>query len=571
MKNIIHILLLISFLGLLSCENFLEPLQQSALLSDEQLMKDPSYLEGLLISAYNALPNNYNSFNLDVASDDAVTNVKGSNITAMATGAWKATSDPISVWNTSYEQIRQINLFLEKYESISWSFDPRLSKADNAEKNSYILQRLKGEAYGMRAYYEALLLQFHSGKSSDGTLLGFPILTQTLSPSDDWKLPRNTFAQCVEQIMNDLDVAINNLPANYVDIPNQAMYNAALGERFENRMNGNAAKALKARVALLAASPAYSFASGITWADAATIAGDLLKEMGELYPAGKTFYTEIRNKEIIWNQAVVQSRSAENNNFPPSLFGSGKTNPTQSLVDAFPMKNGYPINHELSGYNESDPYNSRDPRLSDYILYNDAKFKNQVINTYVGSSLDGVGSLQTSTRTGYYLKKFMLPGVSLTPGSLVSTSHTYTLFRMTEVLLNYAEAANEAWGPDGDPNGYGFTAKSKIAELRKRAGITTPDPYLNSLNDVSGLRDLIKNERRLELCFEGFRFWDLRRWNDLTQITKPATGVQIQSYDNIYSYDYFEVEPRIYLPFMIYGPVPYDETLKYNLVQNVGW
>ncbi len=572
MKKYIYLFIFLASLFLYACENFLEPVADNTRVNEEQLMKDPAWLEGLLINAYASLPNNYNDFNLDVASDDAVTNLRGSSITAMATGGWKSSVDPISVWGRGYEMIRHLNLFLEKVDGIIWSQDPRLTSAQNEEKNMYYKRRLKGEAYGMRAYYMSQLLQYHSGKSVDGTLLGFPIVTMVISSDDDWKLPRNTVADCVQRIMSDLDSAIIKLPAVYADIAGQAMYNAASGVKFVGRMNGNAARALKARVALLAASPAYSESSGVTWAQAATIAGDLLKTLGALYPAGKTFYTETSNKEMIWNQSFVSSRSAEVNSFPPSLYGLGRTNPTQSLVDAFPMKNGYPISHGSSLYNPANPYNNRDTRLGDYILFNGSSFKSMVINTYVGAAQDGLGTMETSTRTGYYLKKFMLPTVSLTPGSLVSSNHTFTLFRMTEVLLNYAEAANEAWGPTGDPNGLGFTAKIKIAELRARAGITAPDPYLQGITDAGVLRELIRNERRVELCFEGFRFWDIRRWeNGAVNISNPATGVQIINNLGVLTYNYLQVEPRIYEPFMIYGPIPYNETLKYNLIQNSGW
>jgi hypothetical protein len=165
----------------------------------------------------------------------------------------------------------------------------------------------------------------------------------------------------------------------------------------------------------------------------------------------------------------------------------------------------------------------------------------------------------------------MASGVNLNPSSPVSTAHTYTLARMTELLLNYAEAANEAWGPDGDPNGYGFTARSKIGELRARAGVTAPDPYLASVTTQAEMRELIRNERRLELCFEDFRFWDIRRWNDISTLQAPVKGVFITLADGNYSYTYSDVESRAYSADMIYGPIPYNETLKYDIVQNKGW
>lgn len=166
----------------------------------------------------------------------------------------------------------------------------------------------------------------------------------------------------------------------------------------------------------------------------------------------------------------------------------------------------------------------------------------------------------------------MNEGVNLDPLNTSNAPHTYTLFRMTEVLLNFAEAANEAWGPDGDPSGFGFTARSKIIDLRARAGLTS-DPFAESL-DKDGLRELIYNERRIELCFEGFRFWDLRRLNKITEIAAPVSGVYITREAGAspsYSYNYMDIEERVYSPYMIYGPVPYDETLKYDIIQNEGW
>jgi hypothetical protein len=165
----------------------------------------------------------------------------------------------------------------------------------------------------------------------------------------------------------------------------------------------------------------------------------------------------------------------------------------------------------------------------------------------------------------------MIESVKLDPGSSANAEHTYTLVRMTELLLNYAEAANEAWGPTGDPNGYGFTAYSLIRDLRIRGGITQPDNYLLSLATTADLRSLIHNERRIELCFEGFRFWDIRRWNELSTMKTAAKAAFITNTAGVYSYVYSNIEDRKYTDDMIYGPIPYSETVKYNLVQNKGW
>lgn len=566
MRKYIQLLLIFLPFGFYSCEKYFEPVNDNSL-TEEILLRRPTYAEGILLRGYVGLPNDYN-FNSDVATDDAVTNLTGSSYTRMATGEWSSSYYPGNPWSSAYQQLSYLNKFMDIYESVVWAVDPRYPEDYNNTRNLLHKKRLKGEVYGLRAWYKFQLLRSHSGKAQDGSLLGFPIIDKILNPEDNWKLPRNTFSECVESIFNDLDIAIANLPAVYANVGDPAI-DDAMGLRFTNRMNGKAAKALKSRVALLAASPAYQ--QTVSWEEAASISANLLSDLGSLLPTGKTFYTTTDNKEIIWDRAFRSIRSWEQNNFPPSLFGSARTNPSQNLVDAFPMKNGYPIDHPLSGYDPENPYAGRDTRLSDYIIYNGSSFKNVVINTYVGADQNGINQLLTSTRSGYYLKKFMLPGVTLNPTGPVSANHSYTLFRETEVLLNYAEAANEAWGPDGDPNGYGYTAKSKIAELRQRAGITQPDAYLESITTKDDMRALIRNERRLELCFEDFRFWDIRRWNDINTMQTAVKGAYITKDEGVYTYDYRDIENRTFSEYMIYGPIPYNETLKYNIVQNKGW
>ena len=133
------------------------------------------------------------------------------------------------------------------------------------------------------------------------------------------------------------------------------------------------------------------------------------------------------------------------------------------------------------------------------------------------------------------------------------------------MYLAYAEAANEAWGPDGKGTN-AFSAREVIASIRKRAGITQPDNYLTSQTTKDQMRILIRNERRLELCFEGFRFWDLRRWKE--DLSVPAKGVNI----NGTTYTYYTVENRAYdNAYMQYGPIPDKEVIKFNFIQNKGW
>jgi hypothetical protein len=246
------------------------------------------------------------------------------------------------------------------------------------------------------------------------------------------------------------------------------------------------------------------------------------------------------------------------------MLGTGRTNPSQNLVDAFPMATGYPIAIAPT-YNPLTPYVGRDPRLASYIVYRGGTIGTTVINTNTEDATNGLNKTVNSTRTGYYLKKLLRENVNLNPPAN-SQQHFKTNLRYTEVFLNYAEAANEAWGPTSDPRGYGFTPTTIIAAIRKRALITQPDAYLATITTQAAMRDLIRNERRIELCFEGFRFWDLRRWN--VDLTETAKGMQITS--NVYTV--IDVENRVYQPYQIYGPIPYSDLLKSKqLVQNDGW
>jgi hypothetical protein len=141
----------------------------------------------------------------------------------------------------------------------------------------------------------------------------------------------------------------------------------------------------------------------------------------------------------------------------------------------------------------------------------------------------------------------------------------YTYARYTDVLLMFAEAANEAVGPDVNIGSY--TAREVINAIRDRAGITS-SAYVDGLGTTQ-MTDLIRNERRIEMCFEEQRFWDLRRWKMTTEMKEPVSGVEVSADGSTYTY--LEVENRNFSDYQIYGPIPYGETLKYPLIQNEGW
>jgi hypothetical protein len=549
---------------------------------------DPKYAEGLLITAYTKVPNNSLGYN-ETATDNAVTNVNLDNYRRMATGEWSALFNPMNMWDVCNSGILYANDFLKIMDTITWV-------SSSSEVNALYAKRLAGEAYALRGLFELHLLNSIGGKDAAGNLLGIPLYDKFLNANDGFNIPRATFTESMNRIYADFDNALSYLTMDdYKDIAATTQlpkgyetvtvsnYNTVFGSRFNQRISGRTVRALKARAALLAASQVFNSANdGSLWQAAANLAGTVLDSNGGLSgldPNGGKFYDATRadaidvtsatkgdQKEIIWRTVKALSSTRETANFPPSLFGKGNINPTQNLVDAFPMANGYPINHPSSTYNATNPYANRDPRLALYICYNGNKVGSTVIKTGVGGGVNAKDSINNSTRTGYYLKKLLREDVNLNPVSATTKYHYEVYIRYTELFLIYAEAANEAWGPDGKGS-FVYSARDVIAALRKRAGISQPDAYLATVTTKDDMRTLIRNERRIELCFEGFRFWDLRRWN--ADLTEKAKGVNI----NGSAMQYVDVEERLYNnDYMHYGPLPDKEVIKYDaLIQNKGW
>lgn len=582
-KLIILIALLFVFTG---CEDLFFPASENNRVLDD-IYEDAAFAEGLLLNGYVRLPNGGYSFS-DVATDDAVSNDNENGYLQMATGKWSAMYNPVDKWTDCFAAIQYLNITLAETDKVKWALTGEYTK-------EMFNDRTKGEAYGLRAIFMYYLLQAHGGMSSSGELLGVPIYTEPLEEESDFTAPRNTFKECIDQIYKDLDLAESFLPLDYEDVTDSSDvkipekyvgktsasdYNRVFGAYNRQRLTSRIVKAIRAKVALLAASPAFSQGSSVTWADAANAAGavlDLNGGISGIASKGLNWYSKANSDEIaglalgsnppevLWRTNVGDADNLETENFPPSLYGNGHVNPTQNLVDAFPMANGLPITDPNSGYDAKKPYANRDPRLNMYIVVNGSKIGSATIYTKVGKTKDGLDNITTSTRTGYYMRKLLREDVNLNPTSKTAQKHYVPRIRYTELYLAYAEAANEAWGPD-DIGTHGYSARDVIAAIRQRAGITQPDSYLMSIGNKEDMRKLIRNERRLELCFEDFRFWDLRRWKE--NITENAKGMTITTDDQ---FIVTPVENRQYEEHMYYGPLPYSEVLKWGLTQNTGW
>lgn len=596
LKNIITFVALVTTFS--ACADLFDPSLENTR-TEEQMFTDPTYAMGVLGYAYAQLPFETKS-TTDVATDDAVTNDLSSAYRSMALGSWASNNDPVSQWQARKATIQYLNLFLENHDKVTWS---------KKEHMQVMFQdHVRGEALALRALNMYYLLRNHGGWAVDGQLLGVPLILEPEGAGSDFNQPRATFQACVDQIFADLDEAAELLPLDYTNLSDDSQvpakykavgvtlagdYNMVFGTYMRGRVSGRIVEAIKAQVALLAASPAYAEGTDVTYEDAAKYAAavlDRINGVSGMDPVGHVWYMQkdaidklgsgAVPAEILWRGNRTNGADSwdlglaqESDNFPPTLYGNGRINPTQNFVDAFPMANGYPITDPSSGYSASNPYADRDPRLGEYVIYNGVTYKDaQIITGSYSSDNNGLNKTSTSTRTGYYLRKLLRDDCNPNPSSPNAKYHYPVYIRYTEIFLAYAEAANEAYGPSS-PGPSGYSAYDVIKAIRARAGVGADngDAYLESIkSNKDKMRELIRNERRLELSFENKRFWDMRRWE--LNLSESAKGMNVTQESGSLKYTVIDVEARNYKDYMYHGPIPQSEVLKWsNLDQNKGW
>lgn len=579
-----------------SCDDLFEPAIENN--QDISAMyKDADFARGLLDNAYLALPYDA-SPSSDVATDDAVSNDASNTYKRMAIGEWSSNMNPVSQWDGRFHAIQYCNIMIANAEKVPWSA--------TKEINELFIRNYLGNAYALRGLHHFYALRAHAGEASKGgDILGIPMHMEFVESNSDFNESRLTFKECYEKIMADWNKAMEYLPDTYSSVDdasqipakfqtvtkNTKYYNDALGSHHRGKIDGNVISALKAQLALLAASPAFAKAGACTYEEAAKLAAECMKRFGGLANLQQNGWklfaennflntfgaTQANPAEIIWRANINKTQSFEKDNYPPSIGGSGRVNPTQNLVDAFPMANGLPISDPNSGYDAQNPYAGRDPRLTAFILVNGDKIgkDNTVINTAADAKDDKNPDLQNhdglahetgkSTITGYYLRKHLRNDINCNGGT--DEAHLQIRIRATEILLAYAEAANAAMGPDAKLGVADYTPREVIKALRERAGVGTE--YIDGISGKEAFQDVIRNERRLELCFENSRFWDLRRW--LMPLNETAKGMKITTVGGT-KYEVIDVEKRDYKDYMYYGPIPYSEVIKWgNLQQNYGW
>jgi hypothetical protein len=487
-----HIVLIFLAVAFFSCKSdFLEVAKKDQI-PGEEFFKTAADAEQALTGIYNTLIQNsdYTMIQKVLAhntwSDDAVNIWQGSDYNTIAAGAFTIDNWFIgNNWAQLYRNIRRTNVFLANIGQ---------AQMDETLKKTYI-----AEVKFFRAYYYHQLEMFFGG---------VPIVEKPLE-LNELKIHRNKRSEVTAFILADLTAAIPDLPAS----PSQP-----------GRVTSGAALALKSRVAL------YEY----RFAEAATAAKQVIDQGNfGLYTAnGKDSYINLfsekneNNREVLFD---VQFTGQDGYGSPeqlwlnvPSLSGWGALNPLQGLVDAFEDSLGNPITASPV-YDPGRPFAGRDPRLEMSVIHNGSKVTDHngavhTINTLSSSSPD------YASRSGYYSRKGADPA-SFTPG--VTGPRNYILIRYAEVLLNYAEAQNEATGPDA-------SVYKAVNDVRQRVGMPALPAGLNKAQ----MREKIRHERRVELCLEGHRFFDIKRWGIADKVmtggiygAKSAAPIETRKFD----------------------------------------
>ncbi|MDR3218725.1 MAG: RagB/SusD family nutrient uptake outer membrane protein [Dysgonamonadaceae bacterium] len=451
--------------------------------------------------------------------------------------------------------------------------------------SAYFVNRLKGEAIFHKAISHFWLFQKWGG---------IPIIDRTYTDDENLSIPRSSVEETVNYIIHLCNEAYELFP--------DVSYSGNESGRYDR----GAALALKSRVLLYAASPLYN-GSGFDnknnplvcygntnrerWRIAAEAAKDLIN-LGwhTLYTGNvgdspqvayqKLFYTwsSTNNREyVIVGRLRQPNRDTENDNFPDGFTNaSGGTCPSQEMVDAYEMSDGTVFDWN-NPVHQTNPYTGRDPRFYASIIYHGAtyaRFANSSNYTFDMRENGKNRSGNAATTTGYYLNKFMdYTNANPVSGS-GSVQHEWVYFRYAEALLNYAEAANEYEGPNYKVSGADITPVDAINHIRARAGM--PDVATTFANrgitlNQQTLRDLIRNERRVELAFEEHRYYDVRRW--MIVENGNIHGLKITGEANLPKFERVEVEKKIFRQDRDYFfPIPYLETIvNKSLEQNPGW
>lgn len=488
------------------------------------------------------------------ACDEAEMALNYSNVLDYTNGNWTALN-PKSQWNY-YTPIRAANYFLENGLNLEFS-DLILNQDYEAQMKRY--GRYQYEVRLLRAYYYFLLVRAYGD---------VPFTTKVLTEAEANSLERTPASQVFDFIISECDAVAPQLPVDYSKLDNDA----AGGTNPEaGRVTRGAALALKARASLYCASKLFNDSENRDlYKRAATASLDVINYCGENnITLGK--YTDLwgadnwKASEMIFVRRVGDTDDPERTNFPIGMENAKSGNcPTQTLVDAYEMKMG-------GEPNQKDPYTGRDPRFAMTIAVNGDKWPNtnpNPLEIYTGGR--DAAPVPYATPTGYYVKKYVDGATDISAStSSGGKRHSWITFRLGEFLLNYAEATFKYFGSaDIKDAELTMTAREAVNKVRKRTGVDMPDfPEGMSSSDFWSR---YKNERMVELAFEGHRFWDVRRWKE-GGFTSIGRMLITKNSDDSFTYTR-SIKALVWDDKMYFYPIPDSEIRKNpNLKQNPGW
>lgn len=539
MKKIFYYIAALVFFGT-GCQKYFET--PTDLMREEDAYKDMAIadksLNHLYATPWSEIYNRTPNYLLSGTTDEG-------DISNMTTGGFEfnrgvqSPSDyPLSGtrWIILYDYIRRTNIYLKNITSV------------------LDLQGIKPQRIGEAKFIKGLLymeLFKNYGR--------FVTLDEVLNITDDLRRPRNTLEECVNYIVNLADEAAAALPVAHAS--------SELG-----RATKAAAMALKAEALLFYASPLHNPNNDVArWQAAANAAKAVISnpqfDMYKLYDDyGKLFLVNWNSEIIYAFNASAGTRTMEQAMGPTGSGGWAGVNPTQQLVDAYQMENGLsPFNSDgsvnaASGYNAANPYANRESRFYTTILYNGATWQGRSIEAFVGGA-DGIeiGS-HIRTQTGYFLRKFVDESINL--NGTQSRAATWILYRLGTLMLDFAEAENEANGPTAE-------VYANVNAIRARAKL----PALAAGLSKDQMRERIHHERRIEMAFENNRFWDVRRWKiGVEKFNIQIKGMRITKNGNNLTYQVVNVRPRIFDVKRHLFPIPQSEINRNpNMDQNPGW